>query len=443
MVEQIGNLLVSNDRKQQILTETLKENYISKAKAVAYFLDRNPGMETDLSELNYIANLMSIDEIHLFTDEGVIYFGTVPKYYGYSFDSGDQIGYFKPMLTDKTLSMCQNVTPNTAESKAMMYAICWNSDGSRMVQVGIEPLRLIEELHANKISEVVEGLPVNAGMHIIVAERETGEILGSSLSEYSGKLLSESGIPFRAPMDEETINFVSALKNERVYESVGKADKYIILVLQSVREVNKDIPLLMLIVFLYLLLASVILIYFVKRLTAGILREKRNASTDALTGLQNRRAYEDEILYLEELPKAERKNLICMMIDLNELKLINDRQGHDAGDTAIKVFAKIIDMLFGPYGTVYRIGGDEFAAFLFMDGSQLVQLIEDAEAEIAAWSAKNNINLSMSYGTVSTEEYPDLPIEDLTKIADERMYNAKTLFYQKSGHDRRSSQKNG
>ncbi|MBQ6503271.1 MAG: GGDEF domain-containing protein [Flexilinea sp.] len=442
MAEQVGNLLLSNDRKQQVLIETLKENYISKAKAVAYFLENNPDMETDQPTLAHIAELMSIDEIHLFNEEGVIYFGTVPRYYGYSFDSGDQMGYFKPMLSDKTLSMCQDVTPNTAESKLMMYAICWNSDGRFMVQVGIEPPRLIEELHANEISEVVDGLPVNAGMYIIVADSETGEILGSTLSDYTGKLLSESGIPVRTPEDKETVNYKSVLKDERVYSSVGKADKYIILVLQSVREINKDIPLLMMIVFLYLLLASVLLIYFVKRLTARIFREKRNASIDALTGLQNRRAYEDEIIHLDEMPKEERENLNCIMIDLNELKLINDRHGHEAGDRAIKAFAKIIDKLFSPYGKVYRIGGDEFAAFLFMSVSQLVQLIEDVESEVTAWSGENNISLSMSYGAVSAEEYPDMPIEELEKIADERMYHAKTLFYQKSGHDRRLSTKN-
>ena len=52
---------------------------------------------------------MSIDEIHIFDKTGKIYSGTVPKYYGYNFNSGKQIGYFKPMLKNKTLTMCQDV----------------------------------------------------------------------------------------------------------------------------------------------------------------------------------------------------------------------------------------------------------------------------------------------------------------------------------------------
>ena len=67
--------------------------------------------------------------------------------------------YFKPMLTDKTLTMCQDVTPNTSEGKEMMYAITWNEAGTRMVQVGIKPVRLLEEVKQNEVSSVVENMP--------------------------------------------------------------------------------------------------------------------------------------------------------------------------------------------------------------------------------------------------------------------------------------------
>ena len=437
LADQIGNILVSNDRKQQVLIETLKENYISKAKAVAYFLDNDPESEIDLDKLTHIAELMSIDEIHLFTAEGVIFSGTIPKYYGYSFDSGEQMAYFKPMLTDKSLSMCQDITPNTAENKSMMYAICWNNDGSRMIQIGIEPLRLIAELHANAVSEVAAGLPVNTGMNIIIANNQTEKILGSKLPELTGSSLSEIGITVNFPNDDKSANFTSVIKNDRVYCSARNTDNYLILVTQSVKEVNSEIPKMMVIVFLYLILATIVIIFTIRKLTGRILREKRNAATDPMTGLLNRRAYQDRINQIEESPETERKDLVCLMIDINELKNINDRYGHDAGDKAIRAFAEIIDRIFKPYGNLYRIGGDEFAAFLFMDYSLSLQLIEAAEKELSTWSSENNISLSMSYGVVSTQEFPDLNMEELIKIADERMYKAKTKYYQETGHDRR------
>ena len=112
-----------------------------------------------MDELQKIAKLMAVDEIHLFDDQGTIYSGSAPRYFGYNFDSGAQMEYFKPMLKDKSLTMCQDVTPNTAEGKKMMYAITWDETGTRMVQVGIKPVRLLNEVKQNEISSIVENMP--------------------------------------------------------------------------------------------------------------------------------------------------------------------------------------------------------------------------------------------------------------------------------------------
>ena len=85
-------------KKKEILTDELKENYISKAKATAYILEKNPELENDLGELDRIAGLMSIDEIHIFDDSGTIVAGSVPKYFGYSFDSGEQMAPFRQKM---------------------------------------------------------------------------------------------------------------------------------------------------------------------------------------------------------------------------------------------------------------------------------------------------------------------------------------------------------
>ena len=118
-------------------------------------------------------------QIHLFDENGYIYSGSLPLYYGYSFDSGEQIAYFKPMLTDRSLTMCQDVTPNTSEKKEMMYAITWNEAGSRMVQIGITPTRLLEEMRQNEISTVVDDMPVYEGMEILVADAKTRVVKGA------------------------------------------------------------------------------------------------------------------------------------------------------------------------------------------------------------------------------------------------------------------------
>ena len=158
LASQIENILESNAGKEKVLIESLKEDFTTRAKSVAYIIDKFPSAEYDLEELKHIALLCSIDEIHLFTTEGFIYSGTVPEYYDFRFDSGE---HFKPMLNDKTLSMCQDITPNTAEQKQMMYAICWNEGGTRMVQVGIEPVRLISESYFSRYERASPMCSVN------------------------------------------------------------------------------------------------------------------------------------------------------------------------------------------------------------------------------------------------------------------------------------------
>ena len=125
----------------------------------------------------------------MFDERGYIYSGSVPKYFGYNFYSGEQIGYFKPMLEDKSLTMCQDVTPNTSEAKEMMYAITWNKDGTKMIQVGIEPKRLLDEIKQNNISNIVSGMPVYKGMGIVAADVDTQIIEGATDSSEIGKNL--------------------------------------------------------------------------------------------------------------------------------------------------------------------------------------------------------------------------------------------------------------
>lgn len=180
LLDRVVNVIEKNEQDEKDMIASLKEDYIVRAKAVAYIINANPEAEKDVDELKKIAKLMAVDEIHLLDATGKIYSGTIPEYYGYSFDSGEQMEYFKPMLEDKTLTMCQDVTPNTSEGKKIMYAITWDETGTRMIQVGIEPVRLLNEVKQNEMSSVVTNMPVYEGIRIFVADKESGKIYGAT-----------------------------------------------------------------------------------------------------------------------------------------------------------------------------------------------------------------------------------------------------------------------
>ena len=149
LLDQVSNVIEKNKASEEDLIDSLKEDYMVRAKAVAYIVDAKPEVANDVDELRKIAALISVDEVHLFNTDGVIYAGTNPEYFGYSFDSGEQMAFFKQMLNNKDLTLCQDVTPNTAEAKEMIYAITWNESKTHMVQVGITPKRLLKELKQN------------------------------------------------------------------------------------------------------------------------------------------------------------------------------------------------------------------------------------------------------------------------------------------------------
>ena len=189
LLDQSISIIEKNQKNEIDLIRSMKEDYVIRARAVSYILESRLEAENDTEELQKIASLMSIDEIYLFDATGKIYSGTKQEYYGYSFDSGEQMEYFKPMLENKGLTMCQDITPNTSEGRSMMYAITWNSTGDKMIQVGIEPVRLLAEIKQNDVSTVVSNMPMYQGMNLYVADLDTHEILGATDENTIGKKL--------------------------------------------------------------------------------------------------------------------------------------------------------------------------------------------------------------------------------------------------------------
>lgn len=82
---------------------------------------------------------------------------------------------------------------------------------------------------------------------------------------------------------------------------------------------------------------------------------------DGLTGMGNRRAFDDHV---EQIEKKSLDNALLVFMDVNALKITNDRFGHAAGDELIVSTSKCILSVFGREGACYRLGGDEFAAVI-------------------------------------------------------------------------------
>ena len=163
------------------------------------------------------------------------------------------------------------------------------------------------------------------------------------------------------------------------------------------------------------------------KLAERILIEEENAKIDVLTGLPNRRFYENDLK--EQTEEGMKINLIYMAIDLNGLKEINDHYGHEMGDRMIVGAARCVENCFSEKGKAYRIGGDEFAVILHTDKQEMEEMINSFEENMKKWSEENGITLSASYGYVCLKDYPELSITELAKKADNKMYEAKANYY--------------
>lgn len=193
-IGQIQQILRNNDEEITKLKENLREDYFIRAKAAAYIMQANPEMAKDLGALRKIAELLQVDELHLFDKEGGLYSGTEPKYYNLTFNSGEQMEFFLPMLRDYDLQLCQDIMPNTADQRLMQYTAVWQQDLRGIVQIGMEPVRLLEAMEKNELSHIFTLVTTDKDNTLFAADSQTGEILGATSSEMIGQNVRDYGL---------------------------------------------------------------------------------------------------------------------------------------------------------------------------------------------------------------------------------------------------------
>lgn len=164
----------------------------------------------------------------------------------------------------------------------------------------------------------------------------------------------------------------------------------------------------------------------------------RQSIYDDLTKCYNRKAYEYDLADKSVVPTVD--NFVCISADINGLKIVNDELGHIAGDELIAGAAMCLNKCLSAYGKVYRTGGDEFIAIIYADADRLEFIKEDIENTVNIWSGSLVDRLVLSCGYAGCNEFPDITIEALIDIADKRMYDVKSKYYQNKGLDKRGMQ---
>jgi diguanylate cyclase (GGDEF)-like protein len=160
------------------------------------------------------------------------------------------------------------------------------------------------------------------------------------------------------------------------------------------------------------------------------LDRSRQAGTDPLTGLLNRRTFLEEMARHAARLDRERQPGTLMFADLDNFKMVNDRAGHDAGDAVLRRAAALLRKTFRPTDLIARLGGDEFA--IWMDGADHMTAAERAEHlreaapnELADVTGPDLPKITISIGIASRDAADGEPLENLMRRAGRAMHEVK------------------
>ncbi|HIF0232829.1 TPA: GGDEF domain-containing protein, partial [Legionella pneumophila] len=152
---------------------------------------------------------------------------------------------------------------------------------------------------------------------------------------------------------------------------------------------------------------------------------KHLSITDSLTGLYNRRYFDQRLG--EEINRAKRTNqsLVLMFIDVDDFKLINDQYGHPTGDLFLIELAKTMNSLVHrDEDACFRIGGDEFAALLTKSTLDTV-MAQCKNLKEHLYRSGIDVKTSISIGIVSVSPTDLENVEQVISEADKTLYQAK------------------
>ncbi len=168
-----------------------------------------------------------------------------------------------------------------------------------------------------------------------------------------------------------------------------------------------------------------------RHLERGIIEYERDH--DTLTGLLNRGAFKREVDRLLKAETSERKSAALVMMDLDNLKLVNDTYGHSSGDIYIRCVARTITEVIPDHAVISRISGDEFNIFFygFAEQEEIRRLVERMHqrllSEYLVFDEGEQFHLSSSIGIAWCPDGGE-ELEVLQQRADKAMYRAKKRY---------------
>lgn len=185
--------------------------------------------------------------------------------------------------------------------------------------------------------------------------------------------------------------------------------------------------------FIYMVIMVLLCMYRfqqVSRISVKTKIYREMAYTDVLTGLGNRMLYEKRLKYFQSLLQPD-SAVSIVMLDINNLKTVNDTEGHTAGDLLIRDAAECIRDAFGDLAECFRLGGDEFLVLLWGQELSVPYYQKRLNQLISHCNMNRDTALSVASG-YAVKKASDSSIDSLQALvqkADADMYREKQLYH--------------
>jgi diguanylate cyclase (GGDEF)-like protein/PAS domain S-box-containing protein len=156
------------------------------------------------------------------------------------------------------------------------------------------------------------------------------------------------------------------------------------------------------------------------------------AIRDPLTGLYNRRFFDEALAREWQQFQRSGEAFTVIIMDVDAFKAINDHHGHEIGDRALLQVAATLRGTLRESDLIARVGGDEFAALLPRTDTErsgpVAEKLRDVLRRLRVTTAGGSIPMSLSLGVATVPGFPPVTsAAELLRVADKRMYDAKRL----------------
>lgn len=292
-----------------------------------------------------------------------------------------------------------------------LYTATRNEDGAFIYLVDGLPLDaedfrcpgdLIEPEIVPELERAMSNLPV---MPDAIKDTDWGKIFISYLpihDEASGTVVGVVGIEFEASLQYDTYRTLRLLTP--------------------------------LVILCACLISVLFAIFFFRRISNPLYRDLSN--TDQLTQLKNRNSFSVDLDNISA--RGAEVDLGILLLDLNDLKLVNDTMGHNFGDLYLQAAAEALRASVQGHEVPYRIGGDEFAILIpHASAAHLEALCEQIRLYFSEHRPDWPVKTSFSMGWAIYAPHQDVNLQTTYHRADSMMYEQKRAYHQRSGNDRR------